>query len=165
FRLTAGPAPIPYVPQILRPANLFWQTSRPGSQINSNQMQVRSNLRQLAQQRTVAGPDVDHAADPLLAIDQCRKHLSDHRPTRRRSSEMDPGAVQAPKALGPVRSLHPGVEPRARSPRRGRCATLWRMREHGPMVPDGGSMASSPVQANPEPSFPALPPLPSLPQR
>ena len=33
------------------------------------------------------------------------------------------------------------------------------------MVPDGRSMAISPVQANPQPSFPALPPLPSLPQR
>ena len=33
------------------------------------------------------------------------------------------------------------------------------------MVPDGASMATSPVQANPQPSFPALPPLPSLPQR
>jgi L-aspartate oxidase len=33
------------------------------------------------------------------------------------------------------------------------------------MVPDGASFATSPVQANPQPSFPALPPLPSLPQR
>ena len=33
------------------------------------------------------------------------------------------------------------------------------------MVPDGASTATSPVQANPQPSFPALPPLPFLPQR
>src|SRR5215216_6838095 len=39
------------------------------------------------------------------------------------------------------------------------------MREHGPMVPDGAATAPSPVQANPQPTFPALPPLPSLPQR
>ena len=39
------------------------------------------------------------------------------------------------------------------------------MREHGPMVPDGASMTTSPVQANPQPSFPPLPPLPPLPQR
>jgi len=33
------------------------------------------------------------------------------------------------------------------------------------MVPDGASMVTSPVQANPQPPFPALPPLPLLPQR
>jgi L-aspartate oxidase len=33
------------------------------------------------------------------------------------------------------------------------------------MVPDGGSMTTSPVQAGSQPCFPALPPLPSLPQR
>ena len=33
------------------------------------------------------------------------------------------------------------------------------------MVPDGASTTTSPVQANPQPSFPPLPPLPVLPQR
>jgi L-aspartate oxidase len=33
------------------------------------------------------------------------------------------------------------------------------------MVPDGASMVTGPIQANPQPSFPALPPLPSLPER
>jgi hypothetical protein len=37
---------------------------------------------------------------------------------------MGVGAVQAPKSLRAVRRLHPRVEPRARSPRGGRCATL-----------------------------------------
>jgi hypothetical protein len=37
---------------------------------------------------------------------------------------MGVGAMQAPKSLRAVRRLHPGVEPRARSPLRGRCATL-----------------------------------------
>jgi L-aspartate oxidase len=33
------------------------------------------------------------------------------------------------------------------------------------MVPDGGSLTSSPLPAGTQPDFPALPPLPSLPQR
>ena len=33
------------------------------------------------------------------------------------------------------------------------------------MVPDGASTTTSPVQADPQPSFPPLPPLPVLPQR
>jgi hypothetical protein len=43
-------------------------------------------------------------------------------------------AVDAPESVRAVCRLHPGVEPRARSPRRGGRSTLRRMREHGPYV-------------------------------
>src|SRR5215211_4556446 len=39
------------------------------------------------------------------------------------------------------------------------------MREHVPMVPDGASLTTSPLRAGTHPDFPALPPLPLLPQR
>src|SRR4029453_1459898 len=116
----------------------------------------------------IAGTYIDHVGDLIVAVDHCSQHFGDQRPACCCGTEVDVRAVNAPESVGTIRRFDPGVEPGtpppcrglrgARSPRR-------RMREHGPLVPDAGSLTSSPFQANSLPSFPAPPPLPALPRR